>query len=165
MNNMEIEKKYLVKAIPDNLENFECHRIAQGYVSTEPVVRIRQWDDEYILTIKSSGLLSHIEIEKSLTEDEFKAMTEMVKGNTIAKKRYIIPLISYGYPELELELDIFEGALDGLIIAEVEFSDTEKAESFVAPDFLGTEVTNDPRYYNSYLSTIDQNDIDALISK
>ncbi len=92
-------------------------------------------------------------------------MTEMVKGNTIAKKRYIIPLISYGYPELELELDIFEGALDGLIIAEVEFSDTEKAESFVAPDFLGTEVTNDPRYYNSYLSTIDQNDIDALISK
>ena len=78
----------------------------------------------------------------------------MVIGHTIEKTRYIIPLNEYGYPELKVELDIFKGYLDGLIFAEVEFPDTEKAENFIVPDFLGEDVTDDPKYYNSNLSSL-----------
>jgi len=152
-NNIEIEKKYLLKNLPDNLEKYESHIIAQGYISREPVVRIRRWDNVFILTIKSKGF-SHIEVEKNLTEDEYNSLSQMVIGNTIEKTRYIIPLSDYGYCELNLELDIFHGYLEGLILAEVEFPSIEKAESFIAPDFISEDVTNDPKYYNSNLSSL-----------
>lgn len=152
-NNIEIEKKYLIKEIPKNLEAYESHTISQGYISTKPVVRIRQWDNEYILTIKSKGF-EHIEVEKNLTKEEYNSLSQMVIGHTIEKTRYIIPLNDYGYPELKVELDIFKGYLDGLTFAEVEFPDTEKAENFIVPDFLGEEVTDDPKYYNSNLSSL-----------
>jgi len=152
-NNIEIERKYLIKALPENLDSLESHIIAQGYISREPVVRIRKWDEEYILTIKSKGF-SHIEVEKNLSKDEYNSLSQMVIGNTIEKTRYIIPLAPYGYPDLKLELDIFHSFLEGLIIGEVEFPSIEKAESFVAPDFLGEDVSDNPKYYNSYLSSL-----------
>ena len=80
---MEIERKFLLKYLPENLESYEHHTIVQGYVNTEPVVRIRQYDENYILTIKSLGLMERIEIEKELTEKEFKELSTMVKGNVI----------------------------------------------------------------------------------
>ena len=152
-NNIEIEKKYLLKNLPENLVNYESHLIAQGYISREPVVRIRRWDNDFILTIKSKGF-SHIEVEKYLTEDEYNSLSQMVIGHTIEKTRYIIPLSDYGYSDLNLELDIFHGYLEGLTLAEVEFPSIEKAESFIAPDFISEDVTNDPQYYNSNLSSL-----------
>ena len=93
---MEIERKFLINQLPDNLNDYEHHAVSQGYISLEPVVRIRSWDDSYILTIKSKGLMAHTEIEKDLTQDEYTELIQMVKGNFIKKTRYIIPLSSLG---------------------------------------------------------------------
>ena len=122
---MEIERKFLLKSTPEGIENYPFHTISQGYISQDPVVRIRQLDNDYILTIKSRGLMKRTEIEKSLTEEEFDELSNMVVGNVIKKRRYILPLKDY--PDLKVELDIFSGIFEGLIIAEVEFPDTEIA--------------------------------------
>ena len=66
----------------------------------------------------------------------------------IRKKRYLIPIES----NLKIELDIFEGDLDGLVLAEVEFSDVETANSFIPPEWFGEDVTFSEKYQNSNLS-------------
>ena len=58
---MEIERKFLLKCIPENLENYSCHLIEQAYLCTEPVVRIRRQDEEYYMTYKGSGMMSREE--------------------------------------------------------------------------------------------------------
>lgn len=157
---MEIERKYLLKSIPEELDLKEKHSISQGYISTTPVVRIRQYDDQYILTIKSAGLMERIEVEKELTEEEFNELSTMVVGNLIQKDRYKIPL----QDSLTLELDVFHGDFEDLIIAEIEFETIEKAESYNAPGYLSCEVTDQPKYQNSSLSSMSKKEIEALLS-
>lgn len=157
---MEIERKFLIKKPPNNLLDFESHRIAQGYVSTEPVMRIRQLDDKYLFTIKSTGLLERIEVEKELSKTEFDDLSTMVKGNVISKTRYKFP-----YNEYTVELDIFDGKFEGLVMAEIEFPDKEKAESFSAPDFLSVDVTNDPDFQNSKMSEMSSEYISEFLKK
>ncbi len=140
---MEIERKFLVKEMPD-LTKYRFYEIQQGYLSTSPVVRIRRKDDQYILTYKGSGLLAHEEIEAALTKEAYEHLLEKIDGFTITKKRYLIPLDPY-----TVELDVFEGHMDGLIMAEVEFPTVDEAKSFVKPDWFGEEVTDDRRYHNS----------------
>lgn len=158
---MEIERKFLIDKIPDNIKDYPSHRISQGYISTDPVVRIRQLDDDYILTIKSSGLLARTEIEKPLSLEEYQELSSLVKGNLIAKTRYILPCHD---PDLTVELDIFEGALSGLIMAEVEYPDIEKARDFEIPDYFRLEVTDDSRYQNSSLSQMSPSELAVLVS-
>lgn len=157
---MEIERKFLIKKLPNNLLDFESHRIAQGYVSTEPVMRIRQLDDKYLFTIKSTGLLERIEVEKELSKSEFDDLSTMVKGNVISKTRYKFP-----YNEYTVELDIFDDKFEGLVMAEIEFPDKEKAESFSAPDFLSVDVTNDPDFQNSRMSEMSSEYISEFLKK
>ena len=156
---MEIERKYLLKKVPEELELKEKHSISQGYISVTPVVRIRKYDDEYILTIKSAGLVERIEIEKDLSEKEYKELSTMVIGNLIEKDRYKIPLED-GYT---LELDVFHGDFEGLIIAEIEFESIEKAESYKAPGYLSCDVSNIPKYQNSSLSSMSADEIKELL--
>ena len=159
---MEIERKFLLKSAPENIESFPYHTISQGYISQDPVVRIRQLDNDYILTIKSRGLMKRTEIEKPLTNEEFGELSDMVTGNVIRKRRYILPLTEY--PALKVELDVFEGIFEGLILAEVEFPDTEIARSFNAPDYLKLDVTDNPKYQNSSLSLMNEAEITELLS-
>ena len=158
---MEIEKKFIINKLPVNLDSYPHNKISQGYISTDPVLRIRQYGERFLLTIKSSGLMERIEVEKPINEDEYKDLSLMVKGNLIEKTRYILPLEDY--PELKVELDIFEGMLEGLIVAEVEFPDIEKAGSFTAPDWFSREVTDDARYQNSSLSSMSSDEIKELL--
>ena len=65
---MEIERKYLLDQLPENLTSYPCKKIEQGYLSTEPVVRIRRSDDEYYLTYKSKGLMVREEYNLPLTK-------------------------------------------------------------------------------------------------
>ncbi len=140
---MEIERKYLIKELPD-LTKYRFVAIEQGYLNTKPVVRIRKKDNQYILTYKGSGLLAHEEIEAQLTADAYYHLLEKIDGHPITKKRYLIPLDPY-----TIELDVFEGHMDGLIMAEVEFPTIEEAEAFIPPEWFGEEVTGDRRYHNS----------------
>ena len=61
---MEIERKFLIKSLPDNFESYSCDTLIQAYISTEPVIRVRQKNEDYILTLKSAGLLAREEIER-----------------------------------------------------------------------------------------------------
>ena len=140
---MEIERKFLVKELPD-LSKYEYVDIEQGYLSTSPVVRIRKKNDKYILTYKGSGLMAREEIEAALTKEAYEHLLEKIDGYPITKRRYMIPFESY-----TIELDIFEGHMKDLIMAEVEFPSVEEADAFVAPEWFGADVTEDRRYHNS----------------
>ncbi len=144
----EIERKFLVKTLPEDIENYPHHEIKQGYISTNPTIRIRQWDDKYILTVKSSGLMKKQEYELDISKEQFDNLWNKVEGNTIEKTRYIIPLKD----NLKAELDIYKGFLSGFMNIEVEFLSTPDAIIFDPPDWFGQEVTQFPEYSNSSLS-------------
>lgn len=140
---MEIERKFLVKELPD-LSKCEYVDIQQGYLSTSPVVRVRKKNDKYILTYKGSGLMAREEIEANLTQESYEHLLEKIDGFPITKRRYLIPYEAY-----TIELDVFSGHMDGLIMAEVEFPSVEEAEGFNPPAWFGQDVTDDRRYHNS----------------
>lgn len=147
---MEIERKYLIEKnnIPFDYTQYPCRHIEQGYLCTEPVVRIRQDNDEYVLTYKSKGLMVREEYNLPLNESSYAHLKEKVDGRLIVKDRYVIPLEN----DLFIELDIFSGDLKGLSLAEVEFPDIASAENFLSPEWFGEDVSNIPTYHNSNLS-------------
>lgn len=145
---MEIERKYLIKTLPDNLASYHFHQIEQGYLNTTPVIRIRRQDDEYYLTYKSKGLMVREEYNLPLTKEAYMHLLPKIDGNLIAKKRYLIPLDS----ALTIELDVFEGNLSPLVLAEVEFPTEDDANSFTPPEWFGEDVTFSMDYHNSVLS-------------
>lgn len=145
---MEIERKYLVKNLPENLEQYPNEKIAQGYLNTAPVVRIRRSGEQYVLTYKGNGLMVREEYNLPLTKDAYEHMLPKIDGLLIEKTRYRIPLPG----GLTAELDIFEGSLSPLVLVEVEFSSVEDANSFCPPAWFGADVTEDGSYHNSTLS-------------
>ena len=145
---MEIERKYLVKQTPENLDKYEQKRISQGYLCTNPVVRIRRSNEEYFLTYKSRGLMAREEYEMPLTTEAFEHMLPKIDGILIDKIRYMIPLDE----KHVAELDIFQGILAPLRLVEVEFESIEEANAFVPPEWFGDDVTNSGEYHNSNLS-------------
>ena len=144
---MEIERKFLVKEMPADLESYPCRRIEQGYLSTNPVVRVRADNDSWYLTYKGGGMMAREEYNLPLTEEAYRHLLAKADGNVISKKRYMIPL-----PPYTVELDVFDGVWEGLVIAEVEFPDLVSAKAFVPPEWMGKDVTYDGRYHNSWLS-------------
>lgn len=145
---MEIERKYLINTLPDNLETYPFRQIEQGYLNTEPVIRIRRQDDAYYLTYKSKGLMVREEYNLPLTKEAYIHLIPKIDGNLIVKKRYLIPINS----SLTIELDVFEGKLSPLILAEVEFPTEDEANAFVPPEWFGEDVTFSMDYHNSVLS-------------
>lgn len=147
---MEIERKYLIKTLPENLEQYPLRVLEQGYLCTTPVVRIRKDNDKYDLTYKSGGLMARQEYNLPLTADAYEHLRLKVDGRIISKKRYMLPLREY-----TIELDIFEGDLAPLMLAEVEFPSIEEANAFEPPEWFGEDVTFDGRYHNSCLSKME----------
>lgn len=148
---MEIERKFLVRSLPENLEQYPFHFIEQAYLCTSPVVRVRRQDNEYILTYKGKGLMVREEYNLPLSEEAYLHLLQKKDGNVLTKKRYLIPL-SDG---LTAELDIFEGKFSGLMLVETEFPDEEIANAFQAPDWFGKDVTFSNRFHNSTLSNLE----------
>lgn len=147
----EIERKFLIKKLPANLDKYKCHTMVQGYLNTSPVVRARKEDDTYYLTYKGGGLLSRTEYNLPLNEESFYHLLEKADGNIISKKRYEIPYIQDNV-SYTIELDIFDKPFAPLIMAEVEFENEEAANTFPIPNWFDKEVTYDPNYHNSNLS-------------
>ena len=152
MNNVEIERKFKITALPKDLNEYKSCKIEQAYICTAPVIRIRKQDDEYILTYKGGGMMARSEYNLPLGKKGYEHMLSKADGNIITKTRYFIP-INDG---LTAELDIFEGMFDGLVFVEVEFDSLDQASAFVPPEWFGEDVTNDIRYHNSYLSKLDK---------
>lgn len=160
MENMEIEKKYTIKKLPENLETYPCRIIEQAYLNTSPVVRVRKSDDSYYLTYKGSGLMAREEYNLPLDESSYRHLLKKADGNIISKKRYVIPIDNpqfedgYGLtvPKLCIELDIFAPPFSPLVMAEVEFPDIGMANAFIPPAWFDEDVTDNPEYHNSVMS-------------
>ncbi len=146
---MEIERKYLVTCPPRDYESFPFRLIEQAYLCTEPVVRIRKEDDSCYLTYKSKGLLVREEYNLPLTLEAYGHLLAKADGIVLTKRRFLIPIEN---TELIIELDVFSGKYQGLMLAEVEFQTKEEAESFVPPKWFGKDVTFSGEYQNSRLA-------------
>lgn len=145
---MEIERKYLVSRLPSNLASYPHRTIEQGYLSTEPVIRIRKDGETYELTYKSKGFMIREEYTLPLTPSSYEHLKTKIDGYLITKERYNIPYDN----QLTIELDYFLGDFSPLILAEVEFPDEASANAFIPPDWFGKDVTFSSAYQNSSLS-------------
>jgi len=146
----EIERKFLVKSLPENLDQYPHKDIIQGYLAiTEDgtEVRLRQKGKKYFQTVKSGSGKTRFESEVEITEEQFNSLWEATKGKRVEKTRYEIP-----HESGTIELDVYHGDLDGLLSAEMEFSSEDNSNKFIAPEWLSEEVTDDKRYKNQNLA-------------
>ena len=147
---IEIERKFLVTSDSYKMMAFANYEIAQGYLNSTPerTVRVRIKGNKGYLTIKGKGNesgMSRFEWEKEIDLSEAKSLLELCEIGVISKTRYEIKVGNHIF-----EVDEFYGENEGLIIAEIELQ--SEIDSFEKPTWLGAEVTNDERYYNSFLS-------------
>ena len=142
---MEIERKYLITHIPFDIAGYPFHQIEQAYLSTAPVVRVRQEDDTYYLTYKSKGLMAREEYNLPLTKEAYEHLKPKADGIVISKVRYVIP----EKDGLSIELDVFKAPYEGLLLAEVEFPTEEAAHAYQPPKWFGEDVTYSTEYHNS----------------
>lgn len=147
---IEIERKFRVKSTTF-LDNIKTRfKITQGYLNSDKnrTVRVRTKGSQGFITVKgvsSANGLSRFEWEKEISSTDAVRLLELCEGFVIDKTRYLVP-----FGEVVFEVDVFEGANQGLVIAEVELQ--SEGQIFEKPDWLGDELTGDKRYYNAYLS-------------
>jgi len=150
MKHLEIERKFLVDELPPNLEQYRCESIQQGYLTNSGVrneVRLRKIGTQYYLTVKGLGGRIREEREVSLSKGQFDTLWPCTRGQRIEKTRYFIPIDSK-----TVELDVYDGSLAGLVVAEVEFKSPEECSSFTPLDWFSREVSSDPAYRNESLA-------------
>ena len=146
---MEVERKFVLSARPPELG--AGRRIEQGYLALDPAgaeVRLRRVGDALLMTVKTGRGLVRGEVEFALAAAEFSKLWPLTSGRRVVKTRHLVALDG----GLTAEVDVYEGDLAGLLTGEVEFGDEATARGFVAPAWLGRDVTDDPRYANQRLA-------------
>jgi len=147
----EIERKFLVAdAAWRNAARVPGRLLRQGYIGAAaaggPVVRVRIAGEAGYLTIKGPGLLSRDEFEYPIPLADAAAMLgRLCAPPVITKTRFRVD-----HAGLAWEVDVFDGHLAGLVLAEVEL--TAPDQEFARPAWAGAEVTDDPRYQNAALA-------------
>ena len=171
---VEIEKKFLVSRLPDDLSIYRYHMIEQAYLNVHPAIRVRREDDIYYMTYKGAhsqneGEIGQVEYNMPLDKESYDRLLSKAEGNVIKKRRYLIPLNEDAYTmdylndhdilrqmikneEVKIELDVFEDMFEGRVIAEVEFPDEESAKNYRPASWFEREVTGDPKYSNASMS-------------
>jgi CYTH domain-containing protein/CHAD domain-containing protein len=146
----EIERKFLVAEMP-RAENGRTV-IEQGYLAVDAhaEVRLRRAGGALLLTAKTGHGEVREEVEVPLGPGAFEALWPLTAGKRVRKVRHYVPLNGL----LRAEIDVYEGTLDGLRTAEIEFSSRAEADRFVPPPWLGAELTGDARYANQTLATV-----------
>ena len=143
---VEIERKFLVTG--DAWRSGDSTYYCQGYLNThqDRTVRVRIAGDKAFLTNKSFlSDTNRLEFEYPIPVDDAQQMLKLCDQPPVEKNRFIIPHVGF-----EWEVDEFLGANAGLIVAEIELESSD--QSFEKPDWIGEEVTDDPRYLNSHLT-------------
>lgn len=144
---LEIERKYLIQSDHWLREGIKAkHEIQQAYLFQEEdkSLRIRLKNNQAFLTIKMGKGISRHEFEYEIPMEEALQMIKAAHLKSLQKTRYEILVDAHVW-----EVDVFHGKHEGLILAEIELS--SEVESFKKPDWIGEEVTNDPRYLNANL--------------
>lgn len=147
---IEIERKFLIESEAFKKEAFKKYIIIQGFLNSnkERTVRVRLKDDKGFITVKgksSKDGLARFEWEKEISKPEAETLLKLCEPTIINKTRYNIQVGKHVF-----EVDEFFGANKGLIIAEVELE--HENEAVEKPNWLGSEVTGNIKYYNSQLS-------------
>ncbi|MBA3650619.1 MAG: adenylate cyclase [Chthoniobacterales bacterium] len=147
---LEIERKFLVEKLPRSLRQYPHKEIAQGYLVADRSkghVRVRRAGRTCTLTFKRGPARFREEREIPLTPAQFAVLWPATAGSRLTKTRYYVP-----FKKLTVEIDIYRGSNEGLMVAEVEFPDPETYHSFRPPTWLGDEVTGANRYSNVKLA-------------
>lgn len=143
---VEIERKFLVRKLPADIEDYPRRSIDQGYLSLDKArcVRVRFEIDiqaggaKGVLNVKGKAVgIARPEFEYEIPSEDARELLHMCTASVISKLRY-----QYG----RWEIDVFQGDNEGLVVAEIELS--SENEQFEIPDWLGDQVTDDPRYGN-----------------
>lgn len=161
MQGVEIEKKYRVIKLPEDIEKYKKIEIEQSYLNhgSKPTLRLRKYnEDEYILSYKArkneykDDLSICDEVELPLSKESYEHLRNKIDGRTIYKTRYVIPLDD----GLKVEIDKFKDFFDGVCFAEIEFKSEEQANSYKIPDWLGEDISNQKRVKNGYMAILAQ---------
>lgn len=147
---IEIERKFLVKTEDFKEESYEKYTIKQGFLNTSPerTVRVRIKGETAFITVKGKNNeagLTRFEWEKEIDKQEAEELLKLCEPGMIDKTRYLVKVVDHIF-----EVDEFYGENEGLIVAEVEL--LNENEKISKPEWLGSEVTGKPEYYNSQLS-------------
>lgn len=147
LDGVEIERKFLVERLPDLTG--ESRPIEQGYlaIGADSEVRLRRDGGELMLTVKRGSGLSREEREIPLEPGDFERLWPLTEGRRLSKHRHLIRDGAW-----TIELDVYDGGLEGLAVAEIEFPSEEAAAGFDRPRWLGAEVTDDESYKNQSLA-------------
>jgi len=148
---IEIERKFLVTQAPGDLDRHPARAVRQGYLAVEGggnEVRVRQIGDATVLTVKRGAGRTRIEEEVVIDRDAFDRLWPLTEGRRVEKVRHLVP----AGDGLVLEVDVYEGDLAGLVVAEIEFPSEAAADAWAPPAWLGAEVTTDERYKNHHLA-------------
>ncbi len=146
----EIERKFLLRRLPPGLAKFPHKKIDQGYLtigSDRSHVRLRRKDRICTLTFKRGTARGREEREIRLTAAQFAILWPATKGARLTKTRYDVP-----WKKSVVEIDIYHGSNEGLVVAEVEFPNEISCRNFQPPDWLGAEVSGGGRYSNPRLA-------------
>ncbi len=143
---LEIERKFLV--VQDVFRSYPRSLLQQGYLNRDTfrTVRVRVSDELAWLTVKGETVgASRLEFEYSIPVGEGRQLMKLCLETPIEKHRFVIPWGNHVW-----QVDEFLGENRGLILAEIELRSED--ECFEKPQWIGREVTSEPRYYNSSLS-------------
>jgi adenylate cyclase len=148
---VEVERKWLVPEMPpEALGGPPPDTIQQGYLTIGndgAETRVRRRGAQCSLTVKSGTGMVRAETEITITSEQFERLWPATAGARVEKERHTLDVDGR-----VIELDVYGGALRGLMVAEVEFDDPWGATAFVAPYWFGLEVTDDPAYKNQRLA-------------
>jgi CYTH domain-containing protein len=146
---VEIERKFLVRYLPPEVVRSPGDHIAQGYLAVDESaeVRIRRIGRHCFQTVKEGRGLERREVEVPLTGEQFESLWPATGGRRVEKVRHRV-----AHGRFTLEVDVYGGELEGLVVAEVEFDSVEDSNAFAVPEWFGEEVTRDDRYRNSSLA-------------
>jgi CYTH domain-containing protein len=146
----EIERKFLLKRLPAGLKKFPHDTIEQGYLAVGRgglQVRLRKKGSVRSLTFKQATRGGREEREIRLSQEQFNALWPATAGRRLTKVRYDVP-----WKKHTIEIDVYRGRHDGLVVAEVEFADQRSCAAFEPPDWIGRDVTGKPKYSNVLLA-------------
>lgn len=147
---IEIERKFVLSEPPRGLDHAPSDAIEQGYLAITDdgiEVRIRRIGDRTVLTVKQGSGERRLEEEVDIPASSFAALWPLTEGRRIEKRRFLLDHDGH-----QVEVDVYAGGLDGLVVAEIEFESEQASAAFDPPDWLEREVTGDEGYANQRLA-------------
>lgn len=146
----EIERRFLIKDLPKDLDKYKNFEVTQGYLKTDDgtSVRLREAGNKYFYTVKVGTGKVRDETEIEISNTLFNSLWHLTKGRRIHKTRHEI-----SFNGSTIQLDIYKKKLEGLVTVEVEFKTLEECNAFNPPEWFGEEVTENKKFTNKNLAS------------